>query len=187
MGGRMNIHKTHIFGVMSVETTPFIDQRGSFSRWFCDDELSSIIDGRRIVQVNHSCTREVGAVRGLHYQNSPYAEMKFVRCIRGRVWDVAVDVRADSPTYLQWHAEELSAENQRMLVIPEGCAHGFQVLEESSEMLYLHTEFYLRDSEGGLQYSDPDLGITWPLKPTDVSERDRNHSFISEGFQGVVL
>jgi dTDP-4-dehydrorhamnose 3,5-epimerase len=117
---------------------PQIDERGFFTRLFCHNELGELIGARQIVQINQSSTRTVGAVRGLHYQHGPSAEMKLVRCIKGKVWDVAVDLRAGSPTFLYWHAEELSAENAHMMVIPEGFAHGFQVLEEDSELLYLH-------------------------------------------------
>ena len=108
-----------------------------------------------------------------------------MRCLAGRVWDVAVDLRAGSPTFLRWHAEELSAGNTRMLVIPEGCAHGFQALEEDSTLLYLHTEFYAPEFEGGVRHDDPRLGIPWPLPPTDISERDRGHPQLTRDFAGI--
>ncbi len=114
----------------------------------------------------------------------PHAEMKLVRCLRGRVWDVAVDLRAESPTFLHWHAEELSPDNHRMVVIPEGCAHGFQVLTPDSELLYLHTAFYAPDAEGGVRHDDPALGIRWPLPVTDLSPRDRSHPLIDAGDRG---
>ena len=117
---------------------------------------------RQIVQVNQSCTRTVGAVRGMHYQHEPHAEMKLVRCLKGKVWDVAVDLRAGSSTFLQWHAVELSAEKARMIVIPEGFGHGFQVLEEDSELLYLHTAHYAPFAEGGVRPMDPRLSIAGP-------------------------
>ena len=110
-----------------------------------------------------------------------------MRCIRGAVYDVIVDIRKDSPTFLQWYGVELSAENMNMLCVPEGFAHGFQVLEESSEMLYLHSEFYSKEHEGALNYSDPLLAIEWPIEPTDVSERDRTHKMIGDDFRGVTL
>lgn len=141
--------------------------------------------GRHIKQINHSRTRTVGAVRGLHFQYPPHAEMKLVRCIKGRVWDVAVDLRAGSATFLRWHAEELAPENARMLVIPEGCAHGFQVLERDSELLYLHTARYVPQVEGGLSCQDPRLGIAWPLPVTDLSRRDSNHAPLTFDFPGV--
>lgn len=171
----MNTRPTAIAGVVVVETPPFTDARGAFARLFCENELGPVLGSRRIVQINHSRTHAVGAVRGLHYQRAPHAEMKLVRCLRGRVWDVAVDLRAGSSTFRQWHAEELTPGNARMLVVPEGCAHGFQVLEADSELLYLHTARYLPDAEGGVRWDDPDLGIAWPLPVTDLSERDTRH------------
>jgi dTDP-4-dehydrorhamnose 3,5-epimerase len=139
------------------------------------------------MQINYSQTETVGTIRGLHYQIPPYAEMKLVRCLRGRVWDVAVDLREGSPTFLHWHAEELSRKNTRMLVIPEGCAHGFQVLEKGSEMLYLHTSLFEKSAESAVRYDDPALSIPWPLAVTDISERDRNHPIINKLFTGIKL
>lgn len=177
---------TLIEGVKVVDSRAFADDRGAFVRLFCADELMSLIGPRQIVQINQSRTDTPGAVRGLHYQRPPHAEMKLVRCLKGRIWDVAVDLRAGSPTWLRWHAEELSADNHRMLVIPEGCAHGFQVLEEASELLYLHTAFYAPDSEGGIQPTDPMLAIQWPLPVRDLSARDQSHPLLTPGFQGIV-
>ena len=181
----MKITPTTISGVMLVETTPHIDPRGAFARLYCEHELASLIGNRRIAQINHSRTSSVGAIRGMHYQRPPHAEMKLVRCLKGRVWDVAVDLRTTSPTFLQWHAEELTPENARMLVIPEGCAHGFQVLEAESELLYLHTAFYTPDAEGGLRHDDSRLGISWPLPVTDLSSRDTCHPHIAPDFHGI--
>jgi dTDP-4-dehydrorhamnose 3,5-epimerase len=123
----------------------------------------------------------------MHFQYPPHAEMKLVRCLKGRVWDVAVDLRYRSPTFLQWHAEELTPNSGRMMVIPEGFAHGFQVLEPDSELLYLHTAPYTPSAEGGLRHNDPKLGIHWPLHVTDLSERDAAHPLIGEAFQGVIV
>jgi dTDP-4-dehydrorhamnose 3,5-epimerase len=183
----MNILQTSLYDVMIVETTAFCDERGLFARLYCENELADIIGQRRIVQINHSRTHAVGAVRGLHYQHPPHAEMKLVRCLKGRVWDVAVDLRANSPTFLQWHAEELAPDNARMLVIPEGCAHGFQVLEADSELLYLHTAAYQPEAEGGVAYNDPALNIDWPLPITELSQRDRHRAFIGTDFLGICL
>jgi dTDP-4-dehydrorhamnose 3,5-epimerase len=113
--------------------------------------------------------------------------MKFVRCLRGRVWDVAVDLRAGSPTFLQWHAVELDPGTARMLVIPEGCAHGFQALEADSELLYLHTAAYAPEAEGGIRYDDPRLDIAWPKPASDLSERDRRHPLLTHDFAGLHL
>lgn len=178
---------TQINGVFIVETDILTDHRGTFARLYCERELSAVIGERRIVQINQSYTATPGAVRGLHYQHSPHAEMKLIRCIKGRVWDVVVDLRAGSPTMLQWYAEELTPENARMLVIPEGCAHGFQVLDPESELLYLHTGFYMPGVEDGVACDDPRLAITWPLPIVDLSERDQQHPPIPLDFSGNII
>jgi dTDP-4-dehydrorhamnose 3,5-epimerase len=161
-----------------AESKAYKDDRGAFARLFCEQVLSSVIGGRKIVQINHSCTHAIGAVRGLHFQHAPHAEMKLVRCLKGKVWDVAVDLRPRSPSYKSWYAHELSAQNAHMMVIPEGFAHGFQVLEAGSELLYFHTAFYKPESEGGVRHDDPALGINWPLPVTDISARDSSHAYI---------
>ncbi len=172
----MRIIATPIPGVSVVEITQVRDGRGSLYRAFCDDELRKVFKHRTIRQVNVSHTAMVGTIRGLHYQMHPFEEMKFVRCLRGRVWDVALDLRPSSKTFRQWHAEELSPDNALMMIIPEGCAHGFQVLDEGSELLYLHTAPYEPQSEAGVRFDDPVIGIAWPLPVTDISERDKSHS-----------
>ena len=183
----MNILKTPILGLVVVETTPHLDSRGAFARLYCEQELTSLIGQRRIVQINHSRTATTGAVRGLHYQYLPHTEMKLVRCLKGLVWDVAVDLRPDSPTFLRWHAEELTPTKPRMMVIPEGFAHGFQVLEPESELLYMHTAFFTPSAEGGLRHDDPRLAINWPLAVTDLSARDVLHPLIDSNFPGIRL
>ncbi len=183
----MKIDPTSIPGVMLVESPFHIDPRGAFSRLYCERELSIVIGNRRIVQVNFSRTSSIGAIRGMHYQRPPHAEMKLVRCLKGRVWDVAVDLRTNSPSFLHWHAVELIPETSRMLVIPEGCAHGFQVLEPDSELLYLHTAFYTPEAEGGIRYDDSKLGIHWPLPVTDLSPRDICHPHITADFLGIQI
>ena len=112
--------------------------------------------------------------------------MKLVRCLKGKVWDVAVDLRPHSSSYKRWYAQELSPQNALMMVIPEGFAHGFQVLESRSELLYLHTAFYKPKSEGGVRYDDPELGINWPLPVTDISQRDSSHAYIDSSFKGII-
>jgi dTDP-4-dehydrorhamnose 3,5-epimerase len=187
MGHAVKTQSTSIAGLVVVETMPLIDNRGAFARLYCERELARVIGERRIVQINHSRTTSIGALRGLHYQRPPNAEMKLVRCTKGRVWDVAVDLRQNSPTFLRWHAEELTAINTRMMVIPEGFAHGFQTLEPGSELLYLHTAFYTLGAEGGLRHDDPRLAIRWPLSVTDLSRRDAAHPFIDSDFSGLAL
>lgn len=183
----MKIRPTPIADLVVAESKAFKDERGGFARLFCELELSPVIGGRKIVQINHSCTTAVGAVRGLHFQHAPHTEMKFVRCLKGKVWDVAVDLRPQSPSYKRWYSQELSPKNSYMMVIPEGFAHGFQVLEPDSELLYLHTAFYKPESEGGVRHDDPALGIHWPLPVTDISARDSSHAYINSSFRGIVL
>jgi dTDP-4-dehydrorhamnose 3,5-epimerase len=183
----MKLVETSIAGAWIIESKAFKDNRGAFSRHFCSQELQAILGTRVIAQINHSVTRSVGAVRGLHYQNAPHAEMKVVRCLKGRVFDVAVDLREGSPTFLKWTAVELTPENHLAFVIPEGCAHGFQVLEEDSELLYLHTAFYMPDAEGAVRFDDPRIGVNWPLAPTDLSTRDLSLTHLKENFKGIVL
>ena len=184
---RFHFYSTSLEGLFIVERIPIKDQRGFFCRFFCAKEFKEAGFERPIVQINHSLTIKRGAVRGLHFQYPPHAEAKIVSCIRGEVFDVAVDIRKDSPTFLSWHGEFLSPKNQKSLLIPEGFAHGFQTLTNNCELIYLHSASYNPHAEGGLNINDPRLGIAWPLEITEISERDRAHPFIGEGFEGVSL
>ncbi len=181
----MKISATPIDGVLQVSLSPRRDARGSFTRLFCDAELAGVLSGRHIVQVNHSLTLQTGAVRGMHYQLPPHSEIKFVKCLKGRVWDVAVDLRRGSPTFLRWTATELSADNGIVAVIPEGCAHGFQALEPDCELLYLHTAAYDPALERGVSCTDPALGVNWPLPIADLSPRDAGHPPLEAGYSGI--
>ncbi len=163
-------------GLAIAHSTARIDHRGAFMRMFCASSLSPILGNRQIAQINHSRTVEKGAVRGMHFQKSPHAEMKLIRCMQGAVYDVAVDIRPESATYLHHFAIELSANDGKLFIIPEGFAHGFQVLSPNTEMLYLHTHQYEPQSESGLLFDDPVLAISWPLPVSDISDRDRQHS-----------
>jgi len=183
----VKILSTPIRDLMVVRGCPIIDKRGAFSRLYCEEELAPVIDGRRILQVNHSTTAKVGTVRGMHFQHPPHTEMKFVRCIKGKIWDVAVDLRADSATFLNWHATQLSPSNGSMMVIPEGFAHGFQCLEENSELLYLHTAFYNHEAERRINYGDPILNIQWPIPVTDLSLKDAQCGFLKHDYEGMTL
>ena len=183
----MNLRQTALPGVVVADTTPFVDHRGAFARLFCERELAPAIGGRHIVQINHSRTSAAGAVRGLHFQRAPHAEMKLVRCVRGRVFDVAVDIRSGSPTFLRWHGEELSADNARMMIVPEGFAHGYQVLEPESELIYCTTAFYEPAAEGGLSALDPRLSIAWPLPVGDLSAKDAKQPLLSSDFTGITV
>lgn len=169
------LHPTAINGVFALVGRPFTDHRGAFLNAFRAQEpaFANAWGDRGIAQVNLSRTEVVGTIRGLHLQASPHAEAKLVRCLRGRVWDVAVDLRPDSASFGRWHALELSGEQGNALLIPEGCAHGFQVLEPGSELLYLHSGPWVPEAETGVRFDDPRLAIPWPLPPVGLSERDR--------------
>lgn len=183
----MKFTETKLKNLFVIELTPYKDDRGMFSRLFCKNEFKEINFLKDIVQINHSITKKTGAIRGLHFQHPPKSETKIIRCLKGSIFDVAVDIRKNSPTFLQWHGEILSGANMKSYYLPDGFAHGFQVLEENSELLYLHTEFYNPDYEGGLNYKDPALNIKWPLSTSDVSERDENFPFINNTFKGVQI
>lgn len=183
--GKLTVHETPLKGLYVVETDAFLDHRGAFARWFCEGELADIIGPRHIKNVNFSRTVKAGSIRGMHYQKPPKAEMKMVRCIRGKILDTVVDIRKGSPTFLQYYSIELSAENMNLFVIPEGFAHGFQSLEDNSEIMYLVTEFYAPEAEAGLRFSDPALNLQWPLKITDTSAKDAMHPLITLDFEGV--
>ena len=181
----MNIEPTALAGVHVVHQPYAQDTRGGFARLYCERELAPLLAGRRIVQINGSITGEAGTVRGFHYQHPPHAEMKFVRCLRGRVWDVALDLRAGSETFLQWHAEELAAHDGRMLVLPEDVAHGFQALEADTELLYLHTAFYTPSAEAGVHCQDARAAVAWPMPVRGLSPRDQAHPPLTPDFVGV--
>jgi dTDP-4-dehydrorhamnose 3,5-epimerase len=187
LGGILKIRGTPLAGLFVVEAVENKDNRGKFTRLFCENELSEIIKTRKIVQINLSHTNEMGTVRGMHYQMPPYSEMKLVRCLKGRIWDVAVDLRYGSTTFLHWYAEELSSTNNRIMVIPEGFAHGFQVLENDSELLYLHTNVYNPASENGVKYDDALIGIPWLLTPKNISKRDNSNAYIDWNFKGIKI
>lgn len=156
------------------------DHRGFLSRIFCAEELVHAGWQKPIEQINHTFTPRQGSVRGMHFQRAPHAEMKLVNCLRGAVFDVAVDLRDSSPTFLQWHAEELTADNGRALLIPEGFAHGFQALTDNCELLYLHSAAYTPAAEAGINPLDPRLRISWPLPIAEMSARDAGHPMLSD-------
>lgn len=182
---RFTITDLPLTGLKLVERHNLGDARGYLSRMFCAEELALAGWKKPVSQINLTMTAKRGTVRGMHFQHPPHAEMKLVNCVRGSVFDVAVDLRAGSPTFLQWHAEELSAENRRSLLIPEGFAHGFQTLSDDCEMLYLHSMPYVQSAEGALNPQDPALALNWPLAITELSERDRLHPNLTEQFTGL--
>ena len=175
----MKFNETSLPGVFHIDMQPIEDSRGYFSRFWCRKELQDHGLDFEVAQINTSFSASAGTLRGLHYQRDPYGEAKFVACTRGSVFDVAVDVRPNSPNYLQWFGIELTADNDRLLFIPAGFAHGYQVLEDSTKLLYLVSEFYTPDAEAGLRYDDPAIGIEWPQDVTSVSEKDTQWPLIT--------
>lgn len=176
---------TALAGSFVIDLKAFSDDRGWFARYYCKDEFRQIGHDAEWVQMNHSFSAKKGTVRGMHFQWAPHREIKLVRCIAGAVFDVIVDLRKNSPTFLQWFGTELSAENKRSLYIPEGFAHGFQCLEDDCELLYHHSAFYQPGAEAGIRYDDPAIGIGWPLPVTVISERDSSHPLLDKEFKGV--
>jgi len=179
--------ETEMKGLTVIEVEPFQDHRGKFYRVYCKNELKSIGYAKELVQINQSLTRKKGAIRGMHFQFPPKVETKIVKCIKGSIFDVVIDLRSKSPTFLHWHSEILSADNMKMLYIPEGLAHGFQTLEDNTELIYFHTEFYSPDYESGIRYDDPIISIKWPLEIADISERDRSFELLDNKFKGLTL
>lgn len=156
---RFDITVTPINGVTLIQRKPIEDERGSFSRLYCSEELIAAGINKPIAQINHTFTRIKGSVRGLHFQYAPDTEIKFVSCLKGEIFDVAVDIRQNSPTFLQWHGEVLSAENRRSLVVPEGFAHGFQALTDNCEIIYCVTAAYFSNNESIINAIDPNVAI----------------------------
>lgn len=182
---RLAITDLPLAGLKRVERQRRGDTRGFLARVFCADELRGAGWTDPVAQINHTYTARKGTVRGMHFQRPPHAEMKLVSCLRGEVWDVAVDIRAGSPTFLRWHAEVLSADNGYALLIPRGFAHGFQALSDDAELLYCHSAPYNAPAEGGLNPRDRKLAIAWPLPVTDISDRDARLATLDDGFAGV--
>lgn len=182
---RFEFIETALPPLVVVQRTAIEDHRGFLSRIFCAEEFREAGIDKAIVQINHTFTAMKGAVRGLHFQRYPHAETKIVTCIKGEVFDVAIDLRCNSPTFLRWHGEILSGGNRRSLLVPEGYAHGFQTITENCELIYLHTAAFQPDAEGGIRYNDPAINISWPYPASDVSERDASHTLISSNFSGV--
>ena len=182
---RLAITDLPLAGLKRVERRRLSDARGFLSRLFCAEELGAAGWNEPVAQINHSCTAMRGTVRGLHFQNAPHADMKLVSCLRGEVWDVAVDIRAGSKTFLCWHAERLSAENGSALLIPRGFAHGFQSLCDGVELLYCHSAAYNAAVEGTINPLDRRLAIAWPLPVANLSARDAGQAMLSAEFTGA--
>lgn len=182
----MTISALGIEGVFLLTLQPLGDERGWFVRTFCEKTFLEKGLNTHWVQWNHSFSAKKGTVRGLHFQHPPFQEIKMVRCISGAVLDIIVDIRKDSETFLQHISVELSAENKSVVYIPKGFAHGFQTLTENAQLLYAHSNEYVKTAEGGLRYDDPALQIKWPLPLTDISNRDQIHPLLNiTNFKGI--
>lgn len=168
----MIFKQTSLSGAYIIDLEKKEDARGFFARAWCAKECDRYGLISKMVQANMSFNNQKGTLRGMHYQVAPHAEAKLVRCIKGKVYDVVVDLREDSPTYKQWAGVELTAVNRLMLYVPEHCAHGYLALEDDSEVLYFVSEFYQPGSERGLRYDDPVIGIKWPCSVEAISEKD---------------
>ncbi len=183
----MEFIETKLAGAFVIKPSPISDQRGSFARVFCGRtfRLKGLHD--QFVQSNHTRTEKAGTIRGLHYQVPPFAEAKLLRCLRGKVFDVIVDVRRKSPTFLDWHGVELDSQNQNMIYVPPGFAHGFQALTDGCEVTYQSSSEYSSKHERQLRYDDACVKIQWmPLKPI-LSPKDESSSYLEQCFDGVDL
>lgn len=181
----MTFTETPLAGAYLITLAPRSDSRGWFMRTYDKQLFGQIGHTDEWVQMNHSLTHETGALRGMHFQNLPQAEIKLVRCVAGRVFDVIIDLRAGSPTFLYWFGVELSADNGQMLYIPKGFAHGFQTLSDNCQLVYCHSAYYFPEYEGAIRYNDPRINVTWPLPVTNISERDASHPLLNDRFAGL--
>jgi len=183
----MKYIETPLKGAYIIELEPFRDSRGLFARTFCKNEFLKIGHNKEFVQFNHSVTLNKGTIRGMHYQVPPSAEIKLIRCIRGSVNDVIVDIRYGSPTFLKYFGLELNEENMKMIYIPEGFAHGFQTLKDNTQLIYHHTQYYNPEDERAIRYNDPLIKISWLLEPVNLTEKDKNHPLIDNNFKGIKI
>lgn len=186
----MKITPLNIDGAFEIDFNPIEDERGFFMRTY--DENFFTINGihRQWVQENHSCSLKKGILRGMHFQFPPHDETKVVRVVNGKIFDVLVDLRKNSPTFGRWESLELSAENKKMLYIPKGCAHGFCTLSDSCDVLYKVDNFYHPEAEGSILWNDPDVGIHWPFRNPMLSEKDKNAMTLTEfkeKFKGIEI
>jgi dTDP-4-dehydrorhamnose 3,5-epimerase len=181
----MKFTTTALNGVYIIDLDLRQDERGAFARTFCRKEFTDNGLEGDFVQFNQSWNLSSGTLRGMHFQKPPFSEVKLIRCIRGAVQDVIVDVRRSSKTFLQYLSVELTEQNNKMIYVPAGFAHGFITLTDNTQLLYHHTEYYKPDSEGGLKYNDPAIGIQWQAGVKVISDRDESHSLINNQFKGI--
>lgn len=180
----MIFEETQLKGAYIVSLQLLQDQRGAFARTYCKKEFAEIGHTKEFVQINQSYNNLKGTIRGMHFQLPPYQEIKLIRCIKGAVLDVIIDLRKNSKTFLHHFAVELSAENRKAIYVPENFAHGFQTLEDNAELIYQHTEFYTPLADAGIRYDDPTLNISWKLPPVMVSDKDMHYKHIDSEFKG---
>lgn len=178
----MKFIETKLKGAFLIDLEKKEDERGFFARFYCEKEYSELGLDTNIVQINNSFSRYKGTLRGIHYQLPPKAETKIVRCIKGSLFDVIVDLRRDSATFLQWFGHELSSGNRTMMYVPKGFGHAFITLEDDTEALYLVTEFYAAECERGIRWNDLSLAIEWPLQPAVISDKDKNHPLFDPSY-----
>jgi dTDP-4-dehydrorhamnose 3,5-epimerase len=172
----MTFHETRIPGVLIVEPDIFPDERGAFIRAWLPDEFTARGLDSRLAQASVAVNRARGTIRGLHYQTAPFEEVKVIRAIRGAIYDIALDLRRDSPTFLQWAGVELAADTHRMLYVPQGCAHGYQTLTDDAQVFYFVSAPYSPAHQAGVRWNDPAFGIEWPLgTPTVINQRDATY------------
>ena len=183
----MIFKELNLKGAFLITPEPYTDNRGFFLRSFCSNEFAQQGLENTFIQMNHSGTKTVGSIRGMHFQYPPYSEIKVVKCIKGAIFDVLIDLRKDSPTFLQWQAVELNVENMQSVYIPEGFAHGFQTLTDDAEIIYLVSNVYNKESEGGIRFDDPAIAIKWKVPVTIMSEKDLGIPYINSTFKGIKL
>ena len=183
----MIFNPTPLKGSYTIDLDKRGDERGFFARFFCQKEFDEHHLSKEFVQINNSVSTKKGTLRGMHYQLPPTAEIKLVRCIRGALFDVIIDMRPDSPSFKQWFGEELTADNRRMMYVPKGFAHGLLTLTDNTEVLYLVSAFYSPENERGIRFNDPAVGIDWPCKPDEISQKDQNWPDLNFSFHGLNL
>jgi dTDP-4-dehydrorhamnose 3,5-epimerase len=183
----MKFYETPLEGARIIELERRGDDRGFFARYFCEREFTAAGLETHYVQINNSLSARKGTLRGLHYQLPPAAEVKIVRCVRGALWDVIVDLRPDSPTFKNWFGAELNDDNRLMMYVPRGFAHALVTLTGSAEAIYLVSDFYAPEQERGVRWNDPAIGIDWPIEPTEISAKDAQWPDFDPGFHGVEL
>ena len=183
----MKFHATPLQGAYTIDLEKRGDERGFFARFFCEREFEAVGIAFPIVQINNSLSAKAGTLRGMHYQLPPAAEIKVVRCIRGALYDVIIDLRPDSMTFGKWFGAELTAENRLMMYAPRGFAHGFITLADDTEAFYLTNAFYAPEAERGIRFDDPRFGVVWPTTPLDVSAKDGVWPDFDPAFHGIEL